>query len=170
MIVEVGGSSSAKPIKIEIQGATPDDIKASVERLGKLPASAVSSPARKSATKVKQVAKRYAPRKTGTLQRGIVVRPKKEHTSIRGKAVYDVWMDSGMNSVFVKTSASGKRAYYPASMEYGFSTVNGGRVDGRHYLRTAAEEMSGIHEQLVLDEVYAKLEALWEKQQGGSNK
>lgn len=161
----IGGRGRYKGIRIAIEGATPRQIADGVARLGKLPASAVSGPAKKSATKVKRLARAYAPRRSGALKDGIVV-SRKEKSRTKGRAVFDVWMNAAMDDVFAKYSG-GKRYYYPSSMEYGFRTRTGGRVAGRYYLRDAAVALNSVHEQLVLNDVSKRLDKLWLKQRGG---
>lgn len=158
---------TGKQIKITIEGTTPQEIKAGVERLGTVPSSALNMPVKKSATKVAQLARKNAPRRTGAMRKGIKVRSRKEKTQ-KGKVVYDVWMDREMNDSFVKTSRSGKRYYYPGSQEYGFRTRNG-RVQGLYFMKQAAADLSQYHEQLVLDELGKKLDKAWEKKNGGTS-
>lgn len=157
---------TGKQIKITIEGTTPQEIKAGVERLGTVPSSALNMPVKKSATKVAQLARKNAPRRTGALRKGIKVRSRKEKTQ-KGKVVYDVWMDREMNDTFVKISRSGHRYYYPGSQEYGFRTRRG-RVQGLYFMKQAAEGLNPYHNQLVLDELGKKLDQAWAKKNGGS--
>lgn len=62
-----------------------------------------------------------APRKSGNLIDGIIPSPWEENSAYPGKIVRQVYMDAGMNDVFVKMAKNGKRYYYPASQEYGFN-------------------------------------------------
>lgn len=157
---------TGKQIKITIEGTTPQEIKAGVERLGTVPSSALNMPVKKSATKVAQLARKNAPRRTGALRKGIKVRSRKEKTR-KGKIVYDVWMDREMNDTFVKSSRNGHRYYYPGSQEYGFRTRRG-RVQGLYFMKQAAEDLNPYHNQLVLDELGKKLDQAWAKKNGGS--
>lgn len=92
--------------------------------------------------KVAQIARRYAPKKSGALRRGIIVMPGLEKSRYTGKAVGEVVIDRAMNSVFQKPSKKGHHYYYPASQEYGFKhRVRGGgmgRVEGKHYMHIAS--------------------------------
>lgn len=157
---------TGKQIKITIEGTTPQEIKAGVERLGTVPSSALNMPVKKSATKVARIARKNAPRRTGALRKGIKVRSRKEKTQ-KGKIVYDVWMDREMNDTFVKISRNGHRYYYPGSQEYGFRTRRG-RVQGLYFMKQAAEDLNPYHNQLVLDELGKKLDQAWAKKNGGS--
>lgn len=166
--VSVSGKiRTSKGITITLEGTTPEEIAAAMERLGKVPMSAINSTVIKGATKVKRMARMLAPKKTGALRRGIVVRPQKERTRYKGKAVKDVWMDPAMSDTFAKYS-NGKRYYYPSSQEYGFITRSGGRWPGRYYMRTAARVTEAVYEQFVLDEFKRQLDRAWAKQNGGS--
>lgn len=157
----------SKGITITLEGTTFEDICAGVENLGKLPASAVSGPAKKAATKIKRLAKMFAPVRSGTLRKGIVVRRRKERTRTRGKAVYDIWMDPEMNDVFAKHSSAGKRYYYPGSMEYGFQTRLG-KEPGRYFMKTAAEISEPVYQQLVLDEAKKAIDRAWDRKQAAA--
>lgn len=119
------------------------ELLAQIDRLGKVPQVAVNKAAQKGATIARKAAKANAPRLTGALKRGIIL--KKERKTKPGKTVYDVMMNPAMNDIFVKVSKSGKRSYYPASQEYGFFTRDGGYVQGKRYLSNA---LSGNSDQI----------------------
>lgn len=97
--------------------------------------------------KVAQIARRYAPKKSGDLRRGIIVMPGLEKTRFKGKAVGQVVIDRNMNSVFQKPSKKGHHYYYPASQEYGFRhRAKGGgtkRIEGKHYMYIASRLSAG---------------------------
>ena len=88
------------------------------------------------------IARRYAPRKTGLLRKGIIAMPGLEKRRFKGKAVGEVVMDRGLNGVFQKPGKKGHHYYYPASQEYGFKhRVRGGgigRVEGKHFMHVAS--------------------------------
>lgn len=103
--------------------------------------------------KVARIARRYAPKKSGALRRGIIVMPGLEKTRFKGKAVGQVVIDREMNSVFQKPSKLGHHYYYPASQEYGFRhrAKDGGtkRVEGKHYMFIASRLSAGGFEAAV---------------------
>lgn len=103
--------------------------------------------------KVAQIARRYAPKKSGALRRGIIVMPGLEKSRHQGKAVGQVVIDRNMNSVFQKPSKKGHHYYYPASQEYGFRhRAKGGgtkRVEGKHYMYIASRLSAGGFEAAV---------------------
>lgn len=103
--------------------------------------------------KVSQIARRYAPKKSGDLRRGIIVMPGLEKSRHQGKAVGQVVIDRAMNSVFQKPSKKGHHYYYPASQEYGFRhRAKGGgtkRIEGRHYMYIASRLSAGGFEAAV---------------------
>lgn len=101
-----------------------------------------------------------APKRTGDLARGIIVSPAAERSNDPARIVRDIYFDASLNDAFVKTSMEGKRYYYPASQEYGFKKVNGGRVPGRYYMRDAAVEYAVEHRDRVADGVDNVLEEL----------
>lgn len=73
-----------------------------------------------------------APRKTGNLIKGIVPSPWEEKSAYPGKIVRQVYMDAGMNDIFVKVTKSGKRYYYPASQEFGFRIARRSTISRRN--------------------------------------
>lgn len=103
------------------------------QRMGRMPQTVATQAARAGASVAYRAAKREAPVDTGELKNGLIL--KRERRVKPGKAVYDVMPDPAKNDIFVKISKAGKRAYYPASQEYGFLTVNGGYVPGYRYLK-----------------------------------
>lgn len=93
-----------------------------------------------------------APKKTGTLQRGICVAPTPEQSKSKGKVVWDVWFDSSMTADFVRYTKSGKRYYYPASQEFGFRMANRTslpgqserRVPGKYFMREGLADVTPV--------------------------
>ena len=169
--IRVGGRThngiTYKGITIQYEGHTPEEIAQALNRLGYLPASALSTPVRKSAGAVQRLARGKAPRRTGALKVGLVV-GKKERTTKPGKVVYDVRFAKEMDMAFASTSKAGKRGYYPASMEYGFLTRSGKKWAGKYFLRDAATDLLPYNDQLVMDAMWQKLMAIWAKKNGGA--
>lgn len=119
---------------------------------------------RKAMSPVLKIAKQKAPENTGNLKKALKL--KGERTRTQGKKVYQVTIDKSKNDIFVKISKNGNRAYYPASQEHGFATVNGGRVDGKHYLRDAMDEKSPQLASNIIENVMKNIEKEWEKRYG----
>lgn len=94
-----------------------------------------------------------APRRTGALAGGIVPTPSAEKSARPGKVVYDVWMDPQKNDLFVKFTKSGKRYYYPASMEYGFRLDRGRKYTGKYFMKTSSVEYAPEHERRMVEMV-----------------
>lgn len=115
---------------------------------------------RASAAAYRDRARAKAPKKTRSLAEGIIVNPEIENSSTPHKVVRDILFDARMNDTFVKMTKTGKRYYYPASQEYGFKKVNGGRVPGRYYMRDAAVEYAAEHRDRVADGIDNILEEL----------
>ena len=111
-----------------------------IKKLGKLPQKCVTVAARKGAKIAQKSAKSNAPSDTGSLKKGIIL--KGEKSKKKGKKVYQTVMDPAKNDIFVKTSKTGKRAYYPASQEYGFQTSNGRYVPGFNFMKKSIEDNS----------------------------
>lgn len=66
---------------------------------------------------IRDDARSRAPQKSGNLKRGIISAITWERNTT--VAFAGAGMDRNMNNIFVKYSKSGKRYYYPSSVEYG---------------------------------------------------
>lgn len=131
-------------INMNLQGM--QELERTIRRLGILPQKVVTKSAKKGATVILRAAKIMAPKDSGELRRGIIV--KGEKTRKKGKKVYQVVMDAAKNDVFVKMTKTGKRYYYPASMEYGFKHYYD-KIPGHRFLKKACDNN--------LDAIYAKI-------------
>lgn len=143
-----------------------------LKRVEKVPQKAVTKAAGKGANVVRKAIRATVPVDTGTLKRGIV--RDGERSRVKGKKVYKLMFDPGMNDVFQRPiknpgEAGGKSdyAYYPASMEYGFLTRSKGGglsyVPGYHFMREAAEASELPAKQAMIKAVTAELEKEWAK-------
>lgn len=122
---------------------------------------------RKAMKPVLQAARDAAPVDTGTLKKGIVLKGEKNKPPL--KKVFQVTMDKKKNDVFVKgldESGEGKRAYYPASQEYGFLKKSGGKVPGKHFLRKAAEQQEDQLPGAIVDNLISEIQKEWVKKHG----
>ena len=146
----------AKRVKFEIEGMK--ELERTIRELGKLPQKCVTQAAKKGARIALKAARANAPWETGELSNGIVL--KGERARKKGKKVYQVTLDPAKNDIFVKTTKDGKRYYYPASMEYGFITRDGGYVPGFHYLRDALVDNKTAIERTVVDELAKQIDKL----------
>lgn len=118
-------------------------------KAGELPQKCVNKAAKKGIQIAKKSAKNGAwVDQTGYLRKAI--KEKAEKTKTKGKKVYDLWPDPSYNDVFVKTSKVGKRAYYPASIEYGFRTKGGGYVPGVKFLHNALTDNKSQIENVIV--------------------
>ena len=126
-----------------------DEVKA--QGLSRITDEEIGAFVRKSASGLVAITRTNAPVRTGALRRGIIPSPAAERSATPGKVVYDVYMDEGMNDTFVKYSLSGKRYYYPASMEYGFRKRRRGRYPGKYYMKNSAIEYRSAHEAAVIE-------------------
>lgn len=125
------------------------ELERSFRELGKIPQTISTKAAKAGAQIAFKAAKQNAPVDSGDLKSGIVMKP--ERRVKLGKKVYDIMLDPAKNDLFVKTSADGKRAYYPASQEYGYMTANGGYVPGFRYLRKSITENKRAIENKVVE-------------------
>jgi HK97 gp10 family phage protein len=135
--------------KFEIDGL--DDLEKMIKELGKLPQKCVTQSAKDGAKIALASAKVKAPKDTGDLRKGIIIKGEKK--TVSGKKVYDVMMDPAMNDVFVKVTKEGKRYYYPASQEFGFITKKGKKTEGHHFLRDALVDNKAQIEAKVIEKL-----------------
>lgn len=140
--------------KFKIEGMK--ELEKMMKQLSKVPQTVVTSAARAGGAIALKAAKANAPVDEGELRAGIIL--KKERRTKLGKAVYDVMMDPAKNDIFVKTTANGTRYYYPASMEYGFITVDGSYVPGYRFLRRAITDNVVAIERKVIEVAGKKID------------
>ena len=130
-----------------------------IKDVGELPQKCVTKAAKKGI----QIAKKDAKGggwvdETGYLRKSI--KEKAEKSKIKGKKVYDLWPDPSFNDVFVKESKAGKRAYYPASIEYGFRTKNGGYVPGFKFLHDSLVNNKDKIEKVIIKTLTDEIDKL----------
>jgi hypothetical protein len=112
------------------------ELERTIKRLGQLPQKCVTKAARKGANIPLKAAKKGGwIDQSGEMRKGIIL--KGEKTKIKGKKVYQAVMDPAKNDIFAKYSKGGKRAYYPASQEYGFKARNGKYIPGFNFFKDA---------------------------------
>lgn len=146
----------AKRAKVEIEGLK--ELERTIRKLRQLPQKVVTPAAKKGANIALKSAREKAPWRFGDLANGIVL--KGERLRTRGKKVYQVTMDAAKNDLFIRTTKDGKRYYYPASMEYGFITRDGGYEPGYHYLRDSIDNNKTAIERAVVQELAKRIDKL----------
>ena len=139
---------------------------------------AVNKASSKAAQTVKRAVKAGdVPIRTGALKRGIVIKAEKSRK--KGKKVRQVTIKGGAeaNAVFQRPIANpgalgGKnpKAYYPASMEYGFlARAPGGGVqyvEGHYFMREGADSSAGQVGSVMIETVTKELEKIWQDTSG----
>ena len=144
---------------------------AALSRVEKVPQRAVTKAAGKGATVVRKAVRGAMPVDTGAMKRGIVRKGERRHA--KGKYVYDLMFDPKKNDVFHKAiknpgeaGGQNKKAYYPASMEYGFLTRDKAgnlKYEGRHFMRDAPQTVAHPTKQTIIKTFTAELEKEWQK-------
>ena len=171
-----------------------------LNKAGKSPQKAVTRAAGRAGTVLKRKIKQgEVPRKTGTLRKSII--RVGEKTKKRGKKVYEATFDRKMNDQLQKPikqrgALGGKsgKAYYPASMEYGFlarakdgsggvvyfnegvndfrsrpdavpSGVSTQKVEGHHFMQKGAAAADSEVRQILVDKTMEELEKIWQSTQ-----
>ncbi len=136
---------------MEIRGLK--ELQRAIKELGKAPG--VTPAARKGMMIAYRSAKTKAPEDTGDLRKGIIL---KKERSRRGKAVFQVTMDSSMNDIFVKISKDGKRSYYPAAQEYGYITRDGDYMPGAYFMRDSLQQNQSKIEKTIIDSMLKSID------------
>lgn len=159
-----------KPIVFQLKGF--DGFVGVLGSMEDVPKKCVTKAAGKGANVVRKAIRSNVPVRTGALKRGIVRTG--ERSRLKGKKVYDLMFDPGMNDVFQKPiknpgEAGGKsdHAYYPASMEYGFLTRSRGGgysyVPGYHFMRDSAEASSAAAKTEMITVLNQEIDKEWAK-------
>ena len=141
------------------------------------PQKAVNKGTSKANLLVKRTIKRQVPVRTGTLKKNIVTKTERNH-GIQGRKVREVTFKGGAEANAAlqkpikepgKLGGKNPKAYYPASMEYGFlARAPGGGIqyiEGRHFMRGAAESVSAEAKQLMIKVMEEELDKLWQEAQ-----
>ena len=144
--------------------------------LGGCPPKVATKAAGKGASIVRRSIRESAPKgETGNLKRAI--KRTSERSSKKGKKVYEITFDRAYNDVLQRPiknpgEAGGKsdKAYYPASMEYGFLTRSKGGgisyVPGYHFMRTGAEDADASAKEAISSTAMQELEKIWMEKKG----
>ena len=130
----------------------------SIKRIGKFPTKELTQVVKKAANPILTDAKSRAPVKSGAMIKAMILKKEK---SKPGKRVYQVTFDKAYNEVLAKESKDGKRSYYPASQEYGWITRSGRKIQGKHFLRDAADANARKFERDVIDGMFDKIAKEW---------
>ena len=161
----------SKPIVFQLEGF--GGFVGVLGNMEKVPQRCVTKAAGKGTTVVRRAVRAAAPRgETGMLRRGII--RVGERSRVKGKKVYDLMFNPSMNDVFQKPiknpgEAGGKnpKAYYPASMEYGFLTRSKGGgysyVPGYHFMRNAVDESSAASKREMITVLNQEIDKEWSK-------
>lgn len=143
-------------VNFQMQGF--DELQKLIDEIGRIPQRVVTKSARNGARVLHRAIKNAAPVDTGQLRKGIIVKPEKSRT--KGKKFFQVVMSEHMNDVFVKYTKEGKRYYYPASMEYGFRTRDGGYSPGHYFMKRSSDMLSSAVENRMLQTLADELDKL----------
>ena len=154
-----------------------------IKKLGTIPKSALNASTKKQAVKLKKAIKdsplmprgnegarqsdiedRMVPAST-KLEKGLKIA--REKKTKRGKSVQQIRFAEEKNYIFVRVyDRKRKRAYYPASMEYGFKR-NGVKVfQGKYFLRKTAEEKSHELKKAFIEDATKNIKNIWLKKNG----
>lgn len=129
-----------------------------LEKLGQVPQKHVTSSSRKGMNIVLKESRANAPYLEGYLEKGMKL--KGERSRHKGKKVYQVVFDSGMNHIFQKPNKEGKiTGYYPVSQEYGFFAKNGRYIPGYRFVHDSLGHNTKNVEKTIVSEMQKKIDA-----------
>lgn len=144
-----------------------------LDKVGAAPQKALNKGTSKAAMIVKRTVKGVVPVKSGTLKSNIVT--KTERSRLKGKKVRETTFRGGdeANALLQKPiknpgilGGTSRKAYYPASQEYGFlARAPGGGIqyiEGRHYLLRGAEAASEPAKAAMIDTMTKELDKIWQ--------
>ena len=134
------------------------ELRTALSKLEALPQKVVTKSAKKGASIALKEAKAKAPVDTGALKRGLKL--KGERSKVKGKKAYQVTFDRNMNDTFAKNSLAGKRSYYPASQEYGWTTQNGKYIPGYNYLKDSIMENDRKIKETIIEQMSKEIDKL----------
>lgn len=136
--------------KSEIEGMK--ELRKLLKKLGDVPQKVVTPASRKGMNIVLKDARKSAPKDTGQLKKGIIL--KGEKSKNKGKKVYRIAFDPKMNNIFQKKDKDGKViGYYPVSQEYGFFTKNNKYIPGFRFVHNAFNSNYNRIEKTIVKEM-----------------
>jgi Bacteriophage HK97-gp10, putative tail-component len=157
-MAEVRGAVS---LNIRVSGL--DELERQFARVGKMPKKYLTKAGRAGMADVEREAKTQAPvGKTGLLKKSI--KKKMETPNKRNKGVYRLRYDPKFNNDFQKPSSGAyggtpPKAYYPASVEYGFKTKTG-KVEGQFNMAKAIQKHQEASLEKVVDSLNDSIDTL----------
>lgn len=125
-----------------------------IDQLGKVPQKVATQAARAGANVLLRDVKQKSPYDTGLLKSAL--KNVGERNKPSGKKVYEITFDkqlsgNGENGLVKISKYTNKRAYYPASQEFGWTNMNGKHVPGLHYMKDTADADASSVEQKIVD-------------------
>jgi hypothetical protein len=162
-MAEVRGANS---LNIRVEGL--EELQAQFGRIGKMPKKYLTKSAKAGMADPERQAKMDAPVGRGTETSGNLkksIKKKMETPNKRNKSVYRLRYDPNMTEGFLKDSSGaygGKppKAYYPASVEYGFKTRGGGKVAGQFNMAKAIQKHQTSSLKKVVDSLNQSIDTL----------
>lgn len=167
----------AGKFKVSVDLKDLKEAKKTFDAMGTLPAKIVTAAARRGATVAKRAVQGSGemPVDTGTMRKAL--RTKREKSRRKGKKVYEVVFDPALNAYLQRPiknpgEAGGQsaKAYYPASMEYGFLTRSkGGGISyspGFHFMRDEGEAVREPVKEEMARKFNEAIQKEWKKRHG----
>lgn len=164
--------------RVDVDIRDLEEARRTFQAMEKPPARLVTQAARRGATVVKKAVRSSGevPVLTGLLRSAVKV-IKLERSRKRGKKVYEVGFDPSYNGQFQRpiqnpgeAGGTSPKAYYPASMEYGFLTRSkGGGISyypGFHFMADTGEAMRGTANAEMARKFIDAVEKEWTKRHG----
>ncbi len=153
------------------------EAKKTFDAMGKIPAKVVTAAARRGSTLTARAIRKSGkmPVDTGLMKKALTT--KREKSRYKGKKVYEVIFDPSWNAYLQRPiknpgEAGGKssKAYYPASMEYGFLTRSkGGGISyspGFHFMAYEGEAVREPVKEEMARKFNEAIQKEWTKRHG----
>jgi hypothetical protein len=143
-----------------------DDLKKlerDILRMGKFPTTLLTKSVKSGGRMLLSAVKQNAPSYKGILKQALIM--KLEKSKKKGKRVVYVGYDSAFTDRLAKTSKDGRRSFYPASQEYGWTTKSGKRITPKkiHFMRNTLDSKADEFTKIVTEEMIGAIERVWRK-------
>lgn len=136
-----------------------NELKKQMKLLEKLPQKIVTKSVKKGGKILLDEVKRNAPYETGMLEQSLKLVGEKRQKA--GQKAYQVTYDRNYNTILVKMYGenNSKRAYYPASMEYGFKSEKT-VFEGLEFMKKSADLVSEKAKQTMVNEMGKEIDKI----------
>lgn len=139
-----------------------DKLIADLKKMEKFPTKYLTASVKKAGKIVLEKTRSYAPvGETGNLRDGLIFVMEKGLK--KGIRVGNITFNSEDSDKLVRYTKDGTRYFYPSSLEYGFISRSGRKIEGTRFMRRAAQDTQIQHAKKIIDEMMRRYEKEWKK-------